>query len=116
MLRDNPNVTLEMGAHTDRVGADDYNLSLSDRRAKSVVDYLTAAGISKERLTWKGHGESVPKTVTKRINRLYPQFPEGTVLSEEFIATLSKEDREAADQINRRTEFQVTSTDFEQFE
>lgn len=116
MLRDNPNVTLEMGAHTDRVGADDYNLSLSDRRAKSVVDYLTAAGISKERLTWKGYGESVPKTVTKRINRLYPQFPEGTVLSEEFIATLSEEDREAADQINRRTEFQVTSTDFEQFE
>lgn len=115
MLRDNPSVTIEMGSHTDRVGSDEYNLALSDRRAKSVVDYLVAAGIGADRLTWKGYGETVPKTVTKRINKEYPQFPEGTVLTEEFINTLSDEDREAADQINRRTEFQVTDINYDQF-
>ena len=111
MLRDNPNVSIEMGSHTDRHGSVAYNEGLSDRRAKAVIDYLTAAGIPQERLTWKGYGKSVPKTVTKRINSQFPQFPEGTVLNEEFIATLSEEDQAAADQINRRTEFKVTSID-----
>ena len=115
MLRDNPNVTIEMGSHTDRKGSDEYNISLSDRRAASVVNYLTEAGIPKERLTWKGYGETVPKKVTKRINKLYPQFEEGTELTEEFIETLSPEDQEAADQINRRTEFQVTSIEYQMF-
>lgn len=115
ILRENPNVTIEMGAHTDRKGSDEYNDRLSERRAKSTVDYLISAGIDPARLSWKGYGEKVPKTVTKRIAREYPQFPEGTVLTEAFIETLSPEDQEAADQINRRTEFQVTSIDFEMF-
>ncbi len=115
MLRDNPNVTIEMSSHTDRHGSEAYNNTLSDRRAKSVVDYLISAGIQPERLKWQGYGESRPKTVTKRINREYPQFPEGTVLNEEFINSLEEADREAADQINRRTEFQVTSIDYEMF-
>lgn len=115
MLNENPNVTIEMGAHTDRKGSDEYNIRLSDRRAQSVVDYLIGAGIDAGRLSPKGYGESMPKTVTKRIAREYPQFPEGTVLTEEFIETLSPEDQEAADQINRRTEFQVLSIDYEMF-
>ncbi len=115
MLKENPNVTIEMGAHTDRKGSDEYNVALSERRAKSVVDYLIAAGIAADRLSPKGYGETVPKTVTKRIAREYPQFPEGTVLTEEFILTLSPEDQEAADQINRRTEFQVLSIDYDLF-
>lgn len=115
MLRDNPNVTIEMGSHTDRHGTDAYNADLSDRRAKSVVDYLIAAGIAPDRLKWQGYGESRPKTVTKRINREYPQFPEGTILNEEYILTLDEAGQEAADQINRRTEFQVTSIDYEMF-
>lgn len=115
MLRENPHVTIEMGAHTDRKGSDEYNIRLSERRAQSVVDYLIGAGIAPDRLSPKGYGESVPKTVTKRINREYPQFPEGTVLTEEFIETLSPEDQEAADQINRRTEFQVLSIDYDMF-
>ena len=51
--------------------------------------------------------------MTKRINSQYPQFEEGVVLNEEYVKTLSKEDREIADQINRRTEFQVIDTSFE---
>lgn len=101
-----------MGAHTDRKGSDEYNEKLSERRAKSVIDYLISAGIESERLSPKGYGEKVPKTVTKRIHREYPQFPEGTVLNEEYIETLSPEDQEAADQINRRTEFQVMAIDY----
>ena len=112
ILRDNPEVTIELGAHTDRKGSDEYNIRLSERRAQSVVDYLIAAGIDMARLSPKGYGESVPKTVTKRINREYPQFPEGTVLTEEYIETLEPEDRDAADQINRRTEFRVLSQEF----
>ncbi|MDE6409287.1 MAG: OmpA family protein [Muribaculaceae bacterium] len=115
MLRDNPNVTIEMGAHTDRKGTEEYNINLSNRRAKSVVDYLIGLGINADRMTWKGYGETVPKKVTKRINREYPQFEEETVLDEPFIETLSEEDQEAADQINRRTEFQVTSINYDMY-
>ena len=78
-----------------------------------MVDYLIAAGIEPERLRPQGYGESKPKMVTKKINGDYPQFAEGVILTEEFIETLSEEDQEAADQINRRTEFQVTAIDYE---
>lgn len=109
VLNDNPNVTIEMASHTDRKGTDEYNMRLSERRAQSVIDYLVEKGISRDRLQPHGYGESRPKTVTKRIARLYPQFKEGDTLTEEFIEQLSPEDQEAADQINRRTEFQVLS-------
>lgn len=109
VLHDNPNVTIEMASHTDRWGSDAYNINLSERRAKSVVDYLVENGISRDRLQPHGYGKSHPKTVTKRIARLYPQFKEGDILTEEFIKTLSEEDQQAADQINRRTEFSVLS-------
>ena len=109
VLYDNPNVTIEMASHTDRWGSDAYNINLSERRAKSVVDYLVENGISRDRLQPHGYGKSRPKTVTKRIARLYPQFKEGDILTEEFIKTLSEEDQQAADQINRRTEFSVLS-------
>lgn len=110
-LNDNPNISIEMGAHTDYKGADEYNLVLSQKRAEAVVDYLINNGISKERLTAKGYGESMPVTVSKKLNKLYPQFAEGVVLNEEFITTLSEEDVEIANQINRRTEFRVTAID-----
>lgn len=113
ILRDNPSITVEMSSHTDRVGSDGYNNCLSESRAKSVVDYLISAGIQAERLKWKGYGKSHPKKVTKRVARLYPQFKEGQILDEKFVNTLNEEDRDAADQINRRTEFKVISTNFE---
>lgn len=116
VLRDNPNVTIEMASHTDRHGSEKYNLDLSSRRARSVIDYLISVGISPDRLQSQGYGKSRPKTVTKRIAKEYPQFKEGDVLSEDFINALEKEeDREAADQINRRTEFQVLSIDYRMF-
>jgi peptidoglycan-associated lipoprotein len=113
LLKDHPNIVIEMASHTDRVGSAKYNQGLSQRRAQSVVDYLIENGIPKERLKPAGYGESRPKTVTKRIHSQYPQFEEGVTLTEEFIKGLSKEDQEAADQINRRTEFEVIDTSFE---
>lgn len=115
MLRDNPNITIEMASHTDRHGTDEYNIDLSQRRAKSVVDYLIESGIAADRLQAQGYGESRPKVVTKRVNREYPQFPEGQVLDEEYILTLGEEDQDAADQINRRTEFQVLTFDYQMY-
>ena len=115
VLNENPNVTIEMASHTDRKGSDEYNIALSGRRAQSVIDYLIAHGIAPDRLQSQGYGESRPKTITKKLARLYPQFEEGQTLTEEFIDTLSPEDQEAADQINRRTEFQVLSIDYKMF-
>ena len=113
LLKEHPNIVVEMASHTNRVGSDKYNQGLSQRRAQSVVDYLIENGIPKERLKPTGYGKSRPKTVTKRIHAQYPQFEEGVTLNEEFIKGLSKEDREAADQINRRTEFTVLDTTYE---
>ena len=113
LMKENPNIVVEMASHTDRVGSDKYNKGLSLRRAQSVVDYLVENGIPRQRLKPAGYGKSRPKTVTKRIHSRYPQFEEGVTLDEAFIKGLSKEDQEAADQINRRTEFQVIDTSYE---
>lgn len=115
VLRDNPNVTIEMASHTDRKGSDEYNIDLSSRRARAVIDYLIDHGVAADRLQSQGYGESRPKTITKKLAREYPQFQEGDVLTEEYILALDPEDQEIADQINRRTEFQVLSIDYQMF-
>jgi peptidoglycan-associated lipoprotein len=112
ILNDNPNVTIELGAHTDRKGSDAYNEKLAQRRAQSVVDYLIEAGIDTGRLTAKGYGETVPKTITARIAEKYDFLKEGDILNETFVEALTPEQQEIADQINRRTEFQVTGLEY----
>ncbi len=115
MLNDNPNVTIELGAHTDRKGSDQYNERLAQRRAQSVVDYLIAGGIAPDRLEAKGYGESVPKTINKKMAKQFDFLKEGDVLTEEFILALPPEQQEIADQINRRTEFKVLRTNYNLF-
>ena len=114
-LVENPYVTIEMAAHTDRIGTEAYNQKLSQRRAQSVVNYLIEHGIDSTRLKPQGYGKSRPKVVTKRIHHLYPQFAIGDTLTVAYIDTLSKENQAAADQVNRRTEFMVLSTNFQPF-
>lgn len=116
MLNDNPNVTIELGAHTDRKGTDQYNERLAQRRAQSVVDYLIAGGIEAARLEAKGYGESVPKMINKKMAKQFDFLKEGDVLTEEFILALPPEQQEIADQINRRTEFKVLRTNYNLFE
>lgn len=115
LLEDNPNVTIELSAHTDRKGSDEYNNKLSLQRAQSVIDYLIAGGIEKERLTPAGYGKTIPKTVTKALAKKYDFLPEGQVLDATFIGTLKPDQQEIADQINRRTEFKVLRTNYRLF-
>ena len=58
LLNMNSNMSIEIGSHTDARGGDDYNLKLSEARAKSCVEYLISRGIKAERLTSKGYGET----------------------------------------------------------
>jgi len=115
ILNDNPHVTIELGAHADRKGSEQYNENLAQRRAQSVVDYLIAAGIPSDRLTAKGYGKSVPKTVTKKMAADNDFLTEGDVLTEQYIETMTPEQQEIADQYNRRTEFKVTGTNYQLF-
>lgn len=64
-LNDNPEVNIEIGGHTDVSGEADYNLKLSEERAKSVLDFFVEYGISPVRLTHIGYGESQPITIEK---------------------------------------------------
>lgn len=59
-LEDNPGLRVEIGGHTDNSGSVTYNQQLSERRARSVYDYLVGVGIDARRLVPKGYGPSVP--------------------------------------------------------
>jgi len=84
-----PNMRGELGAHTDSRAPHAYNIKLSHNRAKSAVKYLTNKGIAKNRLTWKGYGET----------QLKNNCPDGVECSEK------------QHQRNRRIEFKVTYFD-----
>lgn len=87
LLKENPSIQIQLNSHTDSRGSDSYNLKLSQARAQSVVDYLVQNGITAERLTAKGYGETEP--VNKCVN--------GVKCTEE------------EHQLNRRTTFKVKS-------
>lgn len=115
LLNDNPNITIEIGAHTDYVGSDESNKKLSEERAKSVTDYLMEKGIEKERLTAVGYGETEPVVPDKPLVRQNRFLKVGVPLTEEFIKSLTPEQQEKANQINRRTEFKVLKTTYKMF-
>ncbi len=115
LLNDNPNITIEIGAHTDKVGSAEGNLQLSGKRAESVVEYLIKGGIEADRLTAKGYGKSQPIEVDKNLEKKYSFLKEGDVLDEEFIDKLTPEQQEVANQINRRTEFRVLKTTYKMY-
>ena len=116
LLNENPNITIELSAHTDYKGSDTYNEGLSQRRAESVVNYLIEHGIASDRLTPKGYGEGKPKTIKRKVAERYPFLKEGDVLTEEYITKLSEEQQEQCNQLNRRTEFIVLRTTYGLFD
>lgn len=85
IMKDNPNIWIELGSHTDSRGNDQYNQWLSQSRANSAVQYIIDRGISKNRITAKGYGES----------RLQNRCANGVKCTEE------------QHQLNRRTEFKI---------
>ncbi len=112
-LRNNPNLVIELGSHTDSRDTKEYNDILSLKRARSVVDYLIMRGIAPKRLVAKGYGERVPRSLQKDIVKDGFLFKKGTTLDDAFIQSLSsKTEKEAAFALNRRTEFRVLRKDF----
>lgn len=116
LLNENPNVTIELSAHTDYKGSDEYNKLLSQRRADAVVAYLTEHGIAKDRLSPVGYGEDKPRVVRRKTTEKYLWLKENDVLTEEFIKKLDKDKQEVANQLNRRTEFKVLRTTYGMFD
>ena len=112
-LQVNPTITIELASHTDARASEESNDILSQKRAQSVVDYLIIRGIDPQRLTAKGYGERVPRTIQKDITVRGYTFKAGTQLTEAYINKLpTNELREAAHQMNRRTEFRILSKDY----
>jgi len=60
LLIENPAIEIEMSAHTDSRGSDEYNITLSENRARSVMEYILAKGIATNRITSQGYGETKP--------------------------------------------------------
>jgi len=112
LLRDNPNITIEIRSHTDFVGTNPANLILSQKRAKSVVDYLISAGVASDRLTSVGFGEEKPVVVDAGVALKFPFLQENDTLDENFVLKLAPEQQEQTNQINRRTEFRVVKTTY----
>ena len=109
----NESIVIELAAHTDSRDTEESNDILSQRRAQSVVDYLISRGIDPERLVAKGYGERVPRTLRKETTREGYTFAEGTVLTDSVINLLPNTAvKEAAHQLNRRTEFSILRNDF----
>ncbi len=86
LMMDNPTISVELGSHTDARGGDSYNLELSQKRAESAVGYIVSEGVSNNRISAKGYGE------TEISNRC----KNGVTCSEE------------EHQANRRTELRIT--------
>ncbi len=113
MLQINPNITIELGSHTDNRDTHEKNDILSQKRAQSVCDYLVIRGIDPLRLTAKGYGERVPRTLQKDYTFKDFTFKSGTTLTEDYIKSLPNDEmREYAHQLNRRSEFRVISKDY----
>lgn len=112
ILKDNPNITIELSANTDIVGNNAANKILSEKRAKSVMDYLISAGVAADRLTAVGNGEEKPVVVDAALAKKYSFLKEADLLDETFVLKLSTEQQEIVNQINRRTEFRVLKTSY----
>jgi OmpA-OmpF porin, OOP family len=81
LMNDNPSIEIEMSAHTDSYGSDDYNFKLSDERARSVREYILSKGVAPSRIISQGYGETKP---------------------------VVENDTDENRQLNRRVEFKIT--------
>ena len=118
ILVNNPTYVIELASHTDsRPYPQLTNDTLSQRRAESVVNFLVARGIEPDRLIAKGYGDRIPRTLKREAivnyNGKVYKFPKGITLTDKYISNLkNKDQKEAAHQLNRRTEFRILRTDY----
>ncbi|MCB0620566.1 MAG: OmpA family protein [Saprospiraceae bacterium] len=105
-----PDMVIELSSHTDARGNDAYNRALSQRRAESARRWLIERGVERKRIQAVGYGETQPKKISAKLGAEYDFLKEGDELTEAFINTLeTEEQKEAAHQINRRTEFKIVA-------
>lgn len=117
LLKENAHIVIELSAHTDSRGADAYNQSLSQRRAESVVRYLTqVAQIAPDRLVARGYGKSAPKIVSQKLAEQLPFLNIGDTLTSAKINTFTPEQQDICHALNRRTEFRVLRTTYGLFD
>lgn len=112
IMEENPNITIELSAHTDMIGNDQANMILSENRARSVVEYLISKNVNWDRLVAKGYGETHPRQINEKDAKAYSFLKVGDVLTERFINRLKGRQKEEAMQLNRRIEFKVLRTDY----
>ena len=113
----NPTIVIELRSHTDSRDTEEKNDILSQNRAQSCVDFLISKGIAADRIVPKGYGERVPRKLEKDMYSTYNGkryfFPKGTYLTEEFCESQpTKNEKEAAHALNRRTEFLILRDDY----
>jgi len=109
----NETIVIELASHTDSRDSDERNDILSQKRAQSVVDYLISRGIDPDRLVAKGYGERSPRILTKDVTKEGYTFKAGTILNDSVINLLpGNAVKEAAHQLNRRTEFSILRNDY----
>lgn len=87
-MNEYPNLEIEMSAHTDCKGADDYNYTLSDNRARSVMNYILSKGIAPSRIISKGYGETRPVALNQHEDG--SDNPEGRQLNRRVEFTILK--------------------------
>lgn len=116
LLKENPNITIELSAHCDYRGSDAYNKKLSQARSESVCAYLIENGINADRLSPRGYGKDKPKVIRKKLTEKYPWLKENDKLTQEYIEKLNPEQQEICNQLNRRTEFIVLRTTYGLFD
>jgi peptidoglycan-associated lipoprotein len=116
VMTKNPTLVVELRSHTDYRDTDEKNEILSQNRAQTCVDFLISKGIDPERIVAKGYGEYRPRKFTAPYTQLYLgkkySYTAGTELTESYITSMPKGDQEAANALNRRTEFIILRTDF----
>ena len=114
IMKENPTFVIELRSHTDVRPIPMTNDTLSQRRAESCVNFLIdSMHIDPARLVAKGYAERVPRTLERNIVSRGYLFEKGTVLTPEYINSLSpKNKQEAAHDLNRRTEFMILRDDY----
>lgn len=114
LLELNDNLLIEINSHTDFRGTDEYNMVLSQKRAKSCVDYLISKGLDPRRIKPKGYGESDPNYMVDSVGKpLIGEDGERIFLTQPFIESqTSNEKMEEYHQRNRRTAFKVIGDGF----
>lgn len=107
IMNEYPDIKIRISSHTDAQGSVDYNQQLSQRRSASVRNWLIQKGVDRGRIEAVGLGSARPIKVYEGIARRYDFLALGDILDASFISKLNKDQKVIANQLNRRSEFEI---------